>query len=52
MRINILSGRTLRGFMESEKSGGLVLIVCTIEDRVIFAINCILIHYKIFSSHR
>lgn len=30
MRINILSGRTLRGFMESEKSGGLVLIVCTI----------------------
>ena len=30
MRINILSGRTLRGFMESEKSGGLLLIVCTI----------------------
>jgi len=30
MRINILSGRTLKGFMESEKSGGLVLIVCTI----------------------
>lgn len=27
---NILSGRTLRGFMESEKSGGLVLIVCTL----------------------
>ncbi len=26
----ILSGRTLRGFMESEKSGGLTLIVCTI----------------------
>ncbi|NDV77930.1 Na+/H+ antiporter NhaA [Dysgonomonas sp. 511] len=26
---NILSGRTLRGFMESEKSGGLTLIVCT-----------------------
>ncbi|GHV41340.1 Na(+)/H(+) antiporter NhaA [Bacteroidia bacterium] len=25
----ILSGRTLRAFMESEKSGGLVLIVCT-----------------------
>lgn len=25
----ILSGRTLRGFMESEKSGGLVLIACT-----------------------
>ncbi|MDR2951279.1 MAG: Na+/H+ antiporter NhaA [Dysgonomonas sp.] len=31
MRINqILSGRTLKGFMESEKSGGLVLIVCTL----------------------
>lgn len=30
MRINILSGRTLRDFMESEKSGGLVLIICTI----------------------
>ncbi|MDR2954238.1 MAG: Na+/H+ antiporter NhaA [Prevotella sp.] len=30
MRINFLSGRTLRGFMESEKSGGLVLIVCTL----------------------
>lgn len=27
---NILSGRTLRGFMESEKSGGLTLIVCTL----------------------
>ncbi|WP_029906484.1 Na+/H+ antiporter NhaA [Prevotella sp. 10(H)] len=26
----ILSGRTLRGFMESEKSGGLTLIVCTL----------------------
>ena len=26
----ILSGRTLRGFIESEKSGGLVLIVCTL----------------------
>jgi len=31
MRIpNILSGRTLRRFMESEKSGGLTLIVCTL----------------------
>ncbi len=30
MKINILSGRTLKEFMESEKSGGLVLIVCTI----------------------
>lgn len=31
MRIrNPLSGRTLRGFMESEKSGGLTLIVCTL----------------------
>lgn len=27
---NILSGRTLRDFMESEKSGGLTLIVCTL----------------------
>lgn len=27
---NLLSGRTLRGFMESEKSGGLTLIVCTL----------------------
>jgi len=26
----ILSGRTLKGFMESEKSGGLTLIVCTL----------------------
>ena len=31
MRIsNLLSGRTLRRFMESEKSGGLTLIVCTL----------------------
>ena len=31
MRIsNLLSGRTLRRFMESEKSGGLSLIVCTL----------------------
>lgn len=31
MRINnLLSGRTLKGFMESEKSGGLTLIVCTL----------------------
>lgn len=31
MRVrNPLSGRTLRGFMESEKSGGLTLIVCTL----------------------
>ncbi|NDW10226.1 Na+/H+ antiporter NhaA [Dysgonomonas sp. 520] len=31
MRINTyLNGRTLKGFMESEKSGGLVLIVCTL----------------------
>lgn len=27
---NLLSGRTLKGFMESEKSGGLILIVCTL----------------------
>lgn len=27
---NFLSGRTLRGFMESEKSGGLMLIICTL----------------------
>jgi len=26
----VLSGRTLRGFIESEKSGGLILIVCTL----------------------
>ncbi|MFV0420080.1 MAG: Na+/H+ antiporter NhaA [Dysgonomonas sp.] len=26
----VLSGRTLRGFMESEKSGGLTLIICTL----------------------
>lgn len=26
----ILSGRTLRGFMKSEKSGGLTLIICTL----------------------
>lgn len=30
MKLNFLSGRTLRGFMESEKSGGLTLIVCTL----------------------
>ena len=30
MKLNFLSGRTLRRFMESEKSGGLTLIVCTI----------------------
>lgn len=30
MKINrILSGRTLKAFMESEKSGGLILILCT-----------------------
>lgn len=30
MARHILSGRTLRGFMESEKSGGLTLITCTL----------------------
>lgn len=30
MKLNFLSGRTLRRFMESEKSGGLTLIVCTL----------------------
>lgn len=30
MNLNFLTGRTLRRFMESERSGGLTLIVCTL----------------------
>ncbi|MBK5720832.1 Na+/H+ antiporter NhaA [Dysgonomonas sp. Marseille-P4677] len=30
MSKNLLSGRTLKNFMESEKSGGLTLIICTL----------------------
>ncbi|MBD8387808.1 Na+/H+ antiporter NhaA [Dysgonomonas sp. BGC7] len=45
MRINnILSGRTLRGFMESEKSGGLTLIICTLIS-ILLANSSIGQHY-------
>ena len=45
MRINkLLSGRTLRGFMESEQSGGLTLIVCTLIS-ILLANSSIGQHY-------
>lgn len=40
----ILSGRTLRAFMESEKSGGLILILCTFIS-ILIANSSISDHY-------